>query len=57
MKDPALFPTFPSKGAGEKRKNYASPSAPDHHDMGEDEEEIRKQLGVYEGGGGFKLKI
>ncbi|KAI8920840.1 kinase-like domain-containing protein [Powellomyces hirtus] len=28
-KDPSLFPTFPSKGAGEKRKVYeATPSAP-----------------------------
>ncbi|KND03667.1 uncharacterized protein SPPG_08910 [Spizellomyces punctatus DAOM BR117] len=27
-KDPSLFPTFPSKGAGEKRKVYDSPSAP-----------------------------
>lgn len=27
-KDPSLFPTFPSKGAGEKRKVYDSPKAP-----------------------------
>lgn len=27
-KDPSLFPTFPSKGAGEKRKVYESPKAP-----------------------------
>ena len=27
-KDPALFPTFPAKSAGEKRRTYDSPSAP-----------------------------
>ncbi|KAJ3284671.1 Cyclin-dependent kinase 11A [Borealophlyctis nickersoniae] len=27
-KDPSLFPTWPSKSAGEKRKTYLSPSAP-----------------------------
>ncbi|CAG8568389.1 14141_t:CDS:2, partial [Ambispora leptoticha] len=32
-KDPEMFPTWPSKGGGERRKSYASPSAPKgaHH--------------------------
>lgn len=61
-KDPSLFPTFPSKGAGEKRKTY-SPSAPlAAHGVdaggggGEvmDEEALRAALGVASYSTGFK---
>ncbi|TPX36106.1 hypothetical protein SeMB42_g03236 [Synchytrium endobioticum] len=48
-KPPELFPTFPSKGAGEKKRKIASPSAPVvGHGLVEDvdEAELRAQLGV-----------
>ncbi|KAI7869957.1 kinase-like domain-containing protein [Spinellus fusiger] len=41
-KDPALFPTWPSKGQGEKRKTY-SPSAPQGAHAGMEEEQEQKQ--------------
>ena len=56
--DPSLFPTFPSKGAGEKRKTVYSPSAP-HAPHGEDmdEDQIRQALNAHSNStGGFRLR-
>jgi cell division cycle 2-like protein len=49
-KHPDMFPSFPSKSAGEKR-HVNSPSAPDHHQ--------RNNLFDYnsEAGAGFKLRV
>ncbi|KAJ3033441.1 hypothetical protein HDV00_006348 [Rhizophlyctis rosea] len=65
-KDPSLFPTWPAKSAGEKKRKYASPSAPHAHggDGGIGEEDGGGGGGLFggqsEGGGGgmgFRLKI
>jgi cell division cycle 2-like protein len=58
--DPSMFPTFPSKGAGEKKKVYLSPSAP-HASKAEevmDEDKLRAALKAYKGSeaSGFRLK-
>lgn len=67
--DPALFPTFPSKGAGEKKHKFISPRAPhaSHADkVGEeevedeevmDEEALRKALNAHSHEtSGFRLR-
>ncbi|ORX67343.1 Pkinase-domain-containing protein [Anaeromyces robustus] len=57
-KDPSLFPTFPSKASGEKRKVYLSPSAPKGQ-YNNDSEEIESSLFGYQSqaSSGFRLKI
>ncbi|KAI8998353.1 kinase-like domain-containing protein [Gaertneriomyces semiglobifer] len=62
-KDPSLFPTFPSKGAGEKRKVY-SPAAPvvNHGGEGGSDEEYIPGNGLFDAVNvepvpGFRLKI
>lgn len=67
--DPSLFPTFPSKGAGERKVKHGSPSAPhEGNDIKNDyvarelareieEEKLRESLGAYAGDiGGFRLR-
>ncbi|KAI9106265.1 kinase-like domain-containing protein [Phlyctochytrium arcticum] len=65
-KDPSMFPTFPSKGAGEKRKVYASPSAPkaSHGDGGRSNDgDDTGHPGLFDAvsaetsGAGFRLKV
>ncbi|CAJ0629783.1 1441_t:CDS:2 [Entrophospora sp. SA101] len=62
-KDPELFPTWPSKGGGERRRSYISPSAPNvAHGIGEMDEEEQAMLGsIFENQSGndygFRLKI
>ncbi|KAJ3224442.1 hypothetical protein HK099_008462 [Clydaea vesicula] len=60
-KDSNLFPTFPSKGANEKRKSYASPSAPHGNhglDRDEEEKELRNALNAHKfESTSFKLKF
>ncbi|CAG8609582.1 12555_t:CDS:10, partial [Acaulospora morrowiae] len=61
-KDPEMFPTWPSKGGGERRKSFISPSAPKAaHGAGEFDEEEQAFLGsIFENQGGndygFRLK-
>ncbi|KAI9013835.1 kinase-like domain-containing protein [Phycomyces nitens] len=59
-KDPALFPTWPSKGSGEKRKVH-SPSAPQGAHAGMDDEEDPGLEGTLFAGQsestGFRLKL
>ncbi|KAG2226813.1 hypothetical protein INT45_005778 [Circinella minor] len=59
-KDPALFPTWPSKGSGEKKKVY-SPSAPQAGHAGLDEEDDTGLAGTLFAGqsesAGFRLKL
>ena len=55
-KDSSFFPTFPSKSAGEKRKQFLSPSAPHAH-LDLSEEQIMRALNVSEKRSGFKLKF
>ncbi|KAL1916510.1 uncharacterized protein VTP21DRAFT_5701 [Calcarisporiella thermophila] len=64
-KDPSLFPTWPSKASGEKRKTFVSPSAPQvaHARMNETEDEDSGLAGSIfdtssvEASAGFRLKI
>ncbi|CAB4438662.1 unnamed protein product [Rhizophagus irregularis] len=62
-KDPEMFPTWPSKGGGERRKSYTSPSAPNvAHGVEKLDEEDQTLLGsIFENQGGndygFRLKI
>ncbi|RHZ56105.1 hypothetical protein Glove_406g104 [Diversispora epigaea] len=62
-KDPEMFPTWPSKGGGERRKSFISPSAPKvAHGIGELDEEDQSLLGsIFENQGGndygFRLKV
>ncbi|CAG8720342.1 16830_t:CDS:2 [Gigaspora margarita] len=62
-KDPEMFPTWPSKGGGERRKSFVSPSAPNvAHGIGELDEEDQAFLGsIFENQGGndygFRLKV
>ncbi|KAI8816079.1 kinase-like domain-containing protein [Fimicolochytrium jonesii] len=56
-KDPSLFPTFPSKNAGEKRKVYeTTPSAPKAA-HGEDDGPGLFDVAGVESTGGFRLRI
>ncbi|KAG0174869.1 hypothetical protein DFQ28_008580 [Apophysomyces sp. BC1034] len=61
-KDPSLFPTWPSKGSGEKKKIY-SPSAPQAAHAGMEDEEDTGLAGTLFGGQsgtestGFRLKL
>ncbi len=58
-KDPSLFPSFPSKGAGEKRKRVLSPTAPHGHQESEgmSEQQIRAALNAHSvDKGGFRLR-
>ncbi|KAJ8654691.1 hypothetical protein O0I10_009581 [Lichtheimia ornata] len=59
-KDPALFPTWPSKGSGEKRKIY-SPSAPQGVHSGLDDDNDPTLAGTLFAGqsesAGFRLKL
>jgi len=57
-KDPSMFPTFPSKASGEKRKVYLSPSAPKGQ-YNDGSEEIGSSLFGYQSqaSSGFRLKI
>lgn len=57
--DPSLFPTFPSKGAGEKRKSMQSPSAPHAAHVNDmDEALLRQSLNAQtHGTSGFRLKF
>ncbi|CAG8641786.1 1594_t:CDS:2, partial [Acaulospora colombiana] len=61
-KDPEMFPTWPSKGGGERRKSFISPSAPKAaHGAGELDEDDQALLGsIFENQGGndygFRLK-
>ncbi|KAG2173857.1 hypothetical protein INT43_005277 [Umbelopsis isabellina] len=58
-KDPAMFPTWPSKGSGEKRKTYLSPSAPQasHAGMEEDDALSGTLFGGTSESAGFQLRI
>ncbi|CAG8664810.1 15257_t:CDS:2, partial [Funneliformis mosseae] len=53
-KDPEMFPTWPSKGGGERRKSYTSPSAPNvAHGVEKLDEEDQTLLGsIFENQGG-----
>ncbi|ORZ18791.1 kinase-like domain-containing protein [Absidia repens] len=60
-KDPALFPSWPSKGSGEKKRTY-SPSAPQVAHAGEGDEQGAGMEGTLFAGqvpdkGGFRLKL
>ncbi|KAI8099063.1 kinase-like domain-containing protein [Halteromyces radiatus] len=60
-KDPALFPTWPSKGSGEKKRVY-SPSAPQVAHAGEEDDKMAGMEGSIFAGqaadkGGFRLKL
>lgn len=57
-KDPSMFPTFPSKASGEKRKVYLSPLAPKGQ-YNDGSEEIESSLFGYQSqaSSGFRLKI
>ncbi|KAH8548142.1 kinase-like domain-containing protein [Umbelopsis sp. PMI_123] len=58
-KDPAMFPTWPSKGSGEKRKTYLSPSAPQasHAGMEDDDTLSGTLFGGTSESTGFQLRI
>ncbi|OZJ01704.1 hypothetical protein BZG36_05264 [Bifiguratus adelaidae] len=56
-KDPALFPTWPSKGAGEKRKVYASPSAPQAQHAALDDDLAGSIFAPSTESTGFRLKL
>ncbi|CAO3695446.1 unnamed protein product [Umbelopsis ramanniana] len=57
-KDPAMFPTWPSKGSGEKRKTYLSPSAPQASHAGMEDDELSGTLfGGTSESTGFQLRI
>lgn len=58
-KDPAMFPTWPSKGSGEKRKTYLSPSAPQasHAGMEDDDTLSGTLFGGTSESQGFQLRI
>ncbi|GAB5593798.1 Cyclin-dependent kinase 11B [Umbelopsis nana] len=58
-KDPAMFPTWPSKGSGEKRKSYLSPSAPQasHAGMDDDDTLSGTLFGGTSESTGFQLRI
>ncbi|KAG9287445.1 hypothetical protein G9A89_023817 [Geosiphon pyriformis] len=60
-KDPEMFPTWPSKGGGERRKSYASPSAPKaaHGEIDEDDQALWGSIFENQGTAdrGFRLKF
>ncbi|ORX90494.1 Pkinase-domain-containing protein [Basidiobolus meristosporus CBS 931.73] len=62
-KDPSMFPTWPSKGAGERRRSCASPSAPQAahgmENLDEEERGILNSILDYQGteSMGFRLRV
>lgn len=60
-KDPSMFPTFPSKAAGEKQRAFKSPTAPHAHHDDDEADDQGKGGSIFDlqssgAGAGFVLK-